>query len=57
MPSPAGPRSMAPSPISNVNTPQTNEQPASQEDQQYLEKVKQLGKYIVPLKKMIDSES
>lgn len=53
MPSPAGgQRSMVPSPMSTANTPQ-NEPPGSVEEQQYLEKVSQLAKYIEPLKRMI----
>ncbi len=52
--SPAGPRAMVPSPLamSNANTPQSD-QAASQEEQQYLEKVRQLSKYIEPLRRMI----
>jgi mediator of RNA polymerase II transcription subunit 15 len=46
-----GPGSLAPSPSSQVNTPLN--QPASQEEREYLEKVKQLEKYIEPLRKMI----
>jgi len=42
--------SLAPSPSSGVNTPQP---PASQEDREYLDKVKSLEKYIEPLRKMI----
>lgn len=38
--------------MSSANTPM-NDPPGSQEDQQYLEKVKQLEKYIEPLRKMI----
>jgi len=41
---------MQPSTSSNVNTPMG---PASQEDREYLEKVKSLQKYIEPLKNMI----
>jgi len=41
---------MQPSPSSNVNTPMG---PASQEDREYLEKVKSLEKYIEPLRNMI----
>ena len=53
MPSPAGAnRGMAPSPLSSANTPQ-NEPPGSVEDQEYLEKVRQLAKYIEPLQRMI----
>ena len=50
---------MVPSPImsSTANTPQmpgtTGGGDQSQEDQQYLEKVRQLGKYIEPLRRMI----
>ena len=51
MPSPL--RGMAPSPMSSVNTPLNNETMGSQEDQEYLEKVKQLSKYIGPLQQMI----
>merc|ERR1712029_983700 len=47
-PSPGG--MMQPSPSSNVNTPMG---PASQEDREYLEKVKSLEKYIEPLRNMI----
>lgn len=46
----------SPSSYSSVNTPQSQaDQPApsSQEDQAYLDKVRQLGKYIEPLRKMI----
>jgi len=43
--------SLNPSPSSGVNTPLG--QPASQEDREYLEKVKQLEKYIEPLRRMI----
>merc|ERR1719158_544175 len=43
--------SMNPSPSSAVNTPLGA--PASQEDREYLEKVKQLEKYIEPLRRMI----
>ncbi len=56
MPSPVGggQRSMAPSPMSTANTPLMNEGgPSSQEDAQYLEKVRQLSKYIEPLRQMI----
>jgi len=42
--------SLNPSPSSGVNTPGA---PASQEDREYLEKVKQLEKYIEPLRRMI----
>lgn len=60
MPSPAGgPRSnLAPSPMSSstANTPNP-EAPASQEDAAYLEKVKSLGKYIEPLRKMITNSN
>merc|ERR1719495_992571 len=53
-PSPVGAQnrsnSLAPSPSSQVNTPLN---PASQEDKEYLEKVKSLEKYIEPLRKMI----
>ena len=43
--------SMNPSPSSAVNTPLAA--PASQEDREYLEKVKSLEKYIEPLRNMI----
>lgn len=53
-PSPVGAQnrsnSLAPSPSSQVNTPLN---PASQEEKEYLEKVKSLEKYIEPLRKMI----
>jgi len=50
---PHGPtsNSLAPSPSSGVNTPIGP--PASQEDREYLDKVKQLEKYIEPLRRMI----
>jgi len=51
-----GANSLAPSPSptsSGVNTPLGGGGPASQEDREYLEKVKQLEKYIEPLRKMI----
>merc|ERR1719384_2319459 len=41
---------MQPSPSSNVNTPMG---PASQEDKEYIDKVKSLEKYIEPLRNMI----
>jgi len=51
-------RHMVPSPaMSTVNTPQNPNDPqsaAAQEDQAYLEKVRQMGKYIEPLHKTID---
>lgn len=52
LPSP-GPRSnLAPSPMSvSIATPQND--PPGGEDQAYLDKVKQLGRYIEPLSKMI----
>ncbi len=54
MPSPAGGgvRSLAPSPMSTTaNTPQNvDQQPGSVEDQQYLEKIREMSKYIEPLK-------
>lgn len=54
-PSPVGGQnrstSLAPSPSSQVNTPLAP--PASQEEKEYLEKVKSLEKYIEPLRKMI----
>jgi len=57
VPSPGGPRmSMAPSPQStSIRTPQNNADNAPQtpEEQAYLDKVRQLGKYIEPLRKMI----
>ena len=58
MPSPAGQRgsNMAPSPMSSANTPQMQgepHQPGSQEDQQYLDKIRQLSIYIEPLREMI----
>lgn len=46
-----GAGSLNPSPSSGVNTPLGA--PASQEDREYLEKVKQLEKYIEPLRRMI----
>merc|ERR1719244_360229 len=46
-----GSGSLNPSPSSGVNTPLGA--PASQEDREYLEKVKQLEKYIEPLRRMI----
>jgi len=54
VPSPMGGKqtsSLNPSPSSGVNTPLGA--PASQEDREYLEKVKQLEKYIEPLRRMI----
>merc|ERR1719500_553680 len=54
VPSPMGGKqnsSLNPSPSSGVNTP--SGAPASQEDREYLEKVKQLEKYIEPLRRMI----
>lgn len=49
------PVGMAPSPSSSLNTPgQPNQSPMGmQEEQAYREKVKQLSKYIEPLRKMI----
>merc|ERR1719189_434439 len=44
--------SLAPSPSSGVNTP-AGGPPASQEDREYLDKVKQLEKYIEPLRRRI----
>lgn len=54
MPSPAGGLSYmaAASPMSSANTPQM-EPPGSQEDREYIEKVRQLSKYIEPLREMI----
>merc|ERR1719154_417340 len=48
--SPGGMLAMQPSPSSNVNTPMA---PASHEDKEYIDKVKQLEKYIEPLRRMI----
>lgn len=54
VPSPVGGQnrsnSLAPSPSSQVNTPLN---PASQEEREYMEKVKSLEKYIEPLRNMI----
>lgn len=55
IPSPAGggPRSMAPSPLSSANTPNPQDSSSTQDEQAYLEKVRQLAKYIEPLRIMI----
>ncbi|XP_059092185.1 mediator of RNA polymerase II transcription subunit 15-like isoform X2 [Tigriopus californicus] len=56
IPSPAGgggPRSMAPSPLSSANTPNPQDTSSTQDEQAYLEKVRQLAKYIEPLRIMI----
>ncbi len=55
---PGGPRgNMALSPMSSANTPQmqADQQPGSQEDRQYLDKIRQLSVYIEPLREMIAS--
>ncbi|XP_040565576.1 uncharacterized protein MED15 isoform X2 [Lepeophtheirus salmonis] len=46
-------RGLAPSPMSTSVVTPHNEPPGSVEDHQYLEKVRELGKYIEPLQRMI----